>query len=212
MSQFRSPLNGGFSYLVNNGKPKTPEQWALLIGIRANLLEPFMDAYPISNLGSLSCLFGREKDDQYSFNSLPSPLKSEQITQHPRLSEFSGLALKGIFGILRRNAEGLDPDHGNGLTELWGLTRKKEWLKIGVHWQRRMDERYFGKSYDAPQRMTIDLVGLDAFADYSMISIWITLGETVSAWKQWAEGLYGLADGLNAAFQEEKVVFDILGK
>ncbi|MDO8591550.1 MAG: hypothetical protein Q7R60_01320 [bacterium] len=179
-------------------------EWRQLLESRRLLLKKSLDKFSLKTLGDVECLSSESHQHEINWDN-------PEVVTHDGL----GLDTQGIFGrgeavfdqikIPPAPWSGWGPstETVGGTVNLWGLSRKGEWIVAQVEF--RKESGYKGRGYDRAVKVTIRKTTVDELAEVagSTQSVWDLLGRTVAEWTDQRLRIYLQANELLTVVQAQ---------
>lgn len=192
--------------------PLGHEEWMQLLESRRLLLKQHLDKFSLERLGEIECL---SSESHY-----------HKINQdHPEVVAEADLDLdtQGIFGRGETTFEqvkvpsapwsgwGPETETLGGVVNLWGLSRKGEWLVIQVEFKR--EPGYKNRGNDRAVRVTAKTTTVSELAEVALSPqyVWDQLGQTVAQWTEQRLRLYLQANELLAVIRAASAAVSEIG-
>lgn len=184
--------------------PLGDEEWIQLLESRRLLLKQYLDKFSLKTLGDVGCLSSESHQHEINWDN-PEVVAQDGL----------GLDTQGIFGRGKTvfdqikipsapwSGWGPSTETVGGTVDLWGLSRKGEWIVIKVEFKK--ESGYKGRGYDRAVKVTIRRTTVDELAEVagSTQLVWDLLGRTVAEWTDQRLRIYLQANELLAVVQAQ---------
>lgn len=187
------------------------EEWCELVEARRCLLRPHLDTFTLSTLGRLECLRREVSFSHSIFVDSPKcessggrfSLDTQGIFEAPQSSRIvTGRGYEAPLGCISA------PD---GVMYAWGLTRKAEWVIVGVTFVG--EPGYKDRGYERATHVDIEEADLRLILKLCKChpeAIWLRLGKEICGWSEGRAHLAEIASDLARMVATEELALSLV--